>query len=142
MNAAEIERLAAMAAGLRSEWKGSPPDTLHSLRKFITTHLADRPFAMTAAQLAYVAALPDTKTPARVLQNGPWRHLTADVPIDRSPASTRSPMPVCVVCGTPWPYHEDRDHTYEEPGFTASAPDVIARARALAFKGTDGGRES
>ena len=92
MNAAEIERLAAMAAGLRDDWRGSPPDTLYSLRKFITTHLADRPFAMTAAQLAYVAALPDTKTPARVLQNGPWRHLTADVPIDRSPASTRAPI--------------------------------------------------
>ena len=135
MNAAEIERLAAMAAGLRDDWRGSPPDTLHSLRKFITTNLADRPFAMTAAQLAYVAALPDTKTPARVLWSGPWRHLTADVPIDRSPASTRAPMPVCAICSTPWPYHEDRDHAYEEPGFTAASPDGIARARAIRQKG-------
>ena len=54
-----------------------------------------------------------------------------------TPQPPRSPLPVCVVCGLPWCYHEGQAHTYEEPGFTAADPEAIARARALAFSGTN-----
>lgn len=134
MNAAEIERLAAMAAALRDDWRGTPPDPLYSLRRFITANLGGWQYANAAAQLAYAAALPDTKTPARVLQGSLWRQMTGNaVAPDRSPAATRKPMPVCDDCGKPWGYHEGQDHTYREDGYVVAAPDTIARARTLAF---------
>ena len=66
MNRTEIERLAKSANGLRPDWPWN------SLATFLETHLVDRAYRDVAVALAYVAADPETRTPKRVLEAGPW----------------------------------------------------------------------
>lgn len=82
MNRTEAERLAKMANGLRPDWPWN------SLVTFIETHLAERSYRDAAVALAYVACEPDTRTPRRVLEAGPWWNV--------GPASAR-PTESCIV---------------------------------------------
>lgn len=66
MNEHEIQRLAAALNQARPDWP------LRSLRSFITAKLATRPYRDTFVALAWVACEPNTHTPARVLESGPW----------------------------------------------------------------------
>ena len=66
MNRTEIERLAGMANRLRPDWPWK------SLVTFIEVNLTDRAYRDTAVALAYVACDPQTHTPKRVLEAGPW----------------------------------------------------------------------
>ena len=67
MNENEIERLAAMGNSLRPDWP------LASLKTLLTKHeLARRPRRDVAVALAWVACESATKTPARILEAGPW----------------------------------------------------------------------
>lgn len=66
MNRTEVERLAKAANGLRPDWPWN------SLVTFIETHLTDRAYRDVATAIAYVCADPETRTPKRVLEPGPW----------------------------------------------------------------------
>lgn len=66
MNRTEVERLAKSVNGLRPDWPWN------SLVTFIETHLTDRAYRDVAVALAYIAADPETRTPKRVLEPGPW----------------------------------------------------------------------
>jgi hypothetical protein len=131
VNVPEMERLAASAAALR------PPEDrwpMSSLRTWIERHISAWPYELAAAELCYVAAMPDSKGPGRVLEDGPWRHRAVGHTPGPPPAD---PVPACDVCGLLRPYH-DADHPFTSPGFTGASLDVIARHHAAAFtRGTD-----
>lgn len=76
MTKTEAARLAAAVSILRPDWPTA------SLQTFIDTHLAHRPLRDAAVALTWTATDPDTKTPARVLEAGPWwtAARTHDVP--------------------------------------------------------------
>lgn len=67
MNENEIDRIAAMANALRPDW---PVASLRSL--LARPDLAARTRRDVAVALAWVACESTTKTPARVLEAGPW----------------------------------------------------------------------
>lgn len=79
MTPTELARLAAMGNLLRPEW----PTT--SLATYLRRH-AHRPYRDVAVALAWVAADPDTKTPARMDGPGPW---WAKAEADRAPEPPR-----------------------------------------------------
>lgn len=62
----EIDRLAAMTNAMRPDWP------TRSLRTHLAQHHATRPYRDLAVALAYVASDPNTKTPARLKEPGPW----------------------------------------------------------------------
>ena len=62
----EAERLAHAVNAMRPDWP------LSSLLTFISRNLAGRALRDVAVALAWVACDPETKTPARVLEAGPW----------------------------------------------------------------------
>ena len=67
MNENEIDRIAAMGNVLRPDWP------LASLRTLLTKHeLKVRPRRDVAVALAWIACESATKTPARILEAGPW----------------------------------------------------------------------
>lgn len=67
----EIERLAAMANQLRADWP------IKSLRTYLAANLGARTYQDLAIALAYICTDPQTQTPARLLENGPWWAATA-----------------------------------------------------------------
>jgi hypothetical protein len=71
MNENEIGRIAAAANALRPDWP------LASLRTLLNKpELVNRPRRDVAVALAWVACETQTKTPARVLEAGPWWQAT------------------------------------------------------------------
>ena len=66
MNDTEIQRIAAAMNAARPDWPASSVATL------IRTKLANRPRRDVFVALAWVASEADSKTPARVLESGPW----------------------------------------------------------------------
>src|SRR5690349_10108331 len=66
MNENEIERIAAAINSLRPDWPTA------SLRTLIADKLNNRTRRDVAVALAWVACESTTKTPARVLEAGPW----------------------------------------------------------------------
>lgn len=81
---AEVERLARSSNALRPDWR------YDSLVTFIETHLGDRPYRDAAVAMTWIATDPETRTPARVLEAGPWwRAVMVDVPVTAvNPASS------------------------------------------------------
>ena len=79
MNRIEVERIAKAINGLRPDWPWN------ALVTFIETHLSERAYRDAAVALAFVACEPETRTPKRVLESGPWWHI--------GPASTRTTEP-------------------------------------------------
>lgn len=72
MTPIDAARIAAAVAILRPEW----PEP--SLRTFLTDpkyHISRRPYQDAATAMTYIATDPTTKTPARVLESGPWWHI-------------------------------------------------------------------
>lgn len=84
MTPIELHRLAGAVSCLRPDW---PPA---SVQTFIAKHFTHRPLRDIAVALAYVAADPDSSTPARVLEAGPWWQAaaTTDVPTTRNDCPT------------------------------------------------------
>jgi acyl-CoA synthetase (NDP forming) len=80
MTKIELHRLAGAIATLRPDWAPQ------SLQTFLERNLANRAYRDVALALAYVAVDPDTATPARVLEPGPWwsAAATRDVPTARN----------------------------------------------------------
>lgn len=77
----DIHRLAAMGNALRPDWP------TRSLVTFIGGHLRQRTYRECAIALAWVAADPETQTPKRILEAGPWWNAT------RAQAATVSVIP-------------------------------------------------
>jgi hypothetical protein len=71
MNSNDVERLAAAVNALRPDWP------VRSLITFITRDLGHRAVRDAAVALAWIACDPDTQTPKRVLEQGPWWTATA-----------------------------------------------------------------
>lgn len=94
MNANECARLAAAINLLRPEWPAE------SLRTFIARNLGNRPYLDAAVALTYVACDPDSTTPGRVMQDGPWWFVGK---YDEPPR----PKPPCNQCRE-WHPGEDR----------------------------------
>lgn len=67
----EIQRVAAAANALRPEWP------IRSLITILSTKYAHRPYRDLAVALAWIAADPSTKTPARLAEAGPWWQATS-----------------------------------------------------------------
>lgn len=80
MTKLELHRLAGAIATLRPDW---PPA---SLQTFLERHFTHRPLRDIAVALVACALDPDTSTPARVLEPGPWWQMAAtrDVPTARN----------------------------------------------------------
>ena len=96
----EIDRLAASVNALRPDWPAN------SLRTFIANNLADRAYRDAALAFAWIATDADTRTPARILEAGPWWTTTR-------PASTPGPgsyEPNCANCGYPESAHSALNH--------------------------------
>ncbi len=84
MTEGEITRLAAAGHALRPDWPAA------SLRTLLTQRHAHRGFQDTAVALAYLAADPLTRTPARLDAAGPWwRPVTGAGSDDRVPLPPR-----------------------------------------------------
>jgi len=95
MNEHEIDRIAAAVNVLRPDW---PTSSLRTLLGRV--ELKHRPRRDIAVALTWVACDSDTKTPARVIENGPWwRAATAGMSEE-----ARAPQPpkvheACRLCG-------------------------------------------
>ena len=63
----EIDRLAAAIHALRPDWPA------HSLRTWLMGHCTATTYRDAAVMLTWVACDPSSKTPARMLERGPWR---------------------------------------------------------------------
>ena len=67
----ELDRLAAMGNALRADWP------VRSLRTHLAKNHATRAYRDLAVALAWIAADPQTQTPARLIEAGPWWKATA-----------------------------------------------------------------
>lgn len=84
MTKTEAERLATAVAALRPDWPTK------SVLTFLATNLAEKPYRDTAVALVWVAADPQSQTPARVLEPGVWWRAAA--------AASPTPGPVRHEC--------------------------------------------
>lgn len=91
MNEHEIERIASAMHALRPDWLAS------SLRTLIAKKLADRPRRDVAVALTWIACEPNSHTPARVLESGPWWK-AAGVEGTASQRDPWDPTRFCHVC--------------------------------------------
>lgn len=100
MTETEIERIAAAINALRPDWP------VPSLKTLMKSKLYARARRDVAVALAWVACDSDTKTPARVLESGPWwQAVVAEGPTGghQHPARIHGlgegdPREICVVC--------------------------------------------
>lgn len=86
----ECERLAAAANQLRPDWPTNSVATL------LWRDHQDRAYRDLAVALAYIATDPQTQTPARLKEAGPWWRLTEE--------QTRTPVGRTIPC----PDHPDQ----------------------------------
>jgi hypothetical protein len=118
MNQAEMDRLALAVHALRPEWRAD------SLRTWITHNLAGRAVLDASLALVWVALDQESRTPERVLSNGPW--WAAGNP---RPAGSSAPQPphitsadTCRVCRKTRTGHDHlAELTEDQHPFTASA---------------------
>lgn len=107
----EAERLAAAINNLRPDWP------IPSLLTFIHKR-QHRPLLDLTIHLAWVAQLPETSTPARADQDGPWQHATTPRPGTTSASAhiTTAADTDCAICGQGEPAHAHvttyGDHPY------------------------------
>lgn len=101
------ERLAHMTHALRPDWPTK------SLLTFIRSEMTNHTYREAAISLAWIATDPDTRTPKRVLEQGPWVNAT------RAEAPTVSVIPT--RCGE-HPTRLARDCPYCAQTETADEP--------------------
>lgn len=95
MNPNDAARLAAIINGIHPEWPNA------SLLTFITRNLANRPYPDAVVAFVACAIDPDTKTPARLLENGPWWKAAAAAAgkVEATPTPPRVSHMRCDRCG-------------------------------------------
>lgn len=91
MNETEVSRIAAAINALRPDWPTS------SIRTLIAKKLGHRARRDVAVALAWVACESDSKTPARVLEAGPW--WTAAAGADDATSRPPKREEACQICG-------------------------------------------
>ena len=103
----EAERLAGAIHSLRPEWPAA------SLLTFLGKH-KDRPLLEITVELAWVAQLPETRTPARIAEDGPWKRAIGGREFNTSAHIRRPSDDDCATCGRPRDTHGpiDADHPY------------------------------
>ena len=107
----EGERLAQSINAIRPDWPVPSLLTLIGKRK-------ERALMDLALELMYVALDPDTKSPARIDSDGPWKRLNHSA---KSGPTYREIKPgYCVICGENWSMHGEWSptyggHNYENP---------------------------
>lgn len=118
MNETEIGRIAAAAAMLRPDWPASSIRTLLQRPELI-----NRPRRDVAVALTWVACETATKTPARVLEAGPWWTASPEGgPRQRAPYD---PSSTCAICSQS--QSECRRRWHDDHEFLA-----VDRARSIA----------
>ncbi len=106
----EAERLASAIHSLRPDWP------LNSLLGFLKQR-QNRPLLEVTIELAWVAQLPDSKTPARIDADGPWKRVLMGAGMNAAP-NYRVVLPTdCAICSRPFEHHSALsrfdDHDYE-----------------------------
>lgn len=131
MTPTEITRLAGSIASLRPDW---PQSSLHT---FITRDLAAKPYRDAAVAMVWVASDPDTQTPRRVLENGPWWQAVAD-PSQRGATPDNTAGHRCDTC-TNWVVRGE-EHICQPPlnrEETRAAADAARAAHHAALRGEE-----
>ena len=80
----ETARIAAAANILRPDWPTA------SVQSYLDLRHAHRPYQDLAAAVAYIACDPDTRTPKRLEQDGPWWRVGVNA--QRDPARAAPPI--------------------------------------------------
>src|SRR4051812_32951410 len=95
MNHNEKDRIAAAIHALRPDWP------VKSLRTILDDpKLSDQPRRDVAVALTWIACEAESKTPARVLESGPWwRAVGADSDASDRRAMPPKPSEACAICG-------------------------------------------
>ena len=114
----EAERLAAAIHSLRPEWPAA------SLLTFLGKN-KDRPLLEITVELAWVAQLPETRTPARIAEDGPWKRAIGGREHNTSAHIRRPADDDCATCGRPERRHDYHgaidDHDFLHPNDHARA---------------------
>lgn len=124
MNDNEAERIAGALNIARPDWPKA------SILTMIRKNLMSRPRRDVFVALAWVASEPNSHTPARVLESGPWwRAAAVENP---SPQGKRGP--ICLHCGFERSDCETRwngEHAFEGPDdwMRRRLPDEVAAKR-------------
>lgn len=113
----EAERLAQAIHALRADWPTASLLTFLGKRK-------ERPLLDLTIELAWVAQLPDTKSPARIDEDGPWKGATRTVVGAFAVQQHIDFGTACVVClqpefDHPLPFDE---HPWTPPAEQPPAP--------------------
>lgn len=96
----ELQRLAAMGNALRPDW------AVGSLLTHLQANYGTKPYRDIAVALAWIATDPDTATPARMKEAGPW--WAATTPRDSNDARTHG-NPWCDRCQHAHPVNAPHD---------------------------------
>lgn len=108
MNDIEKTRIAAAINQLRPDWPIPSIRTLLDRPALSNRHRRD-----VAVALTWVACEADTKTPARVIEAGPWWQAAAiDGPGIAPTREPYDPATHCDTCGTPEARHRATDHEF------------------------------
>ena len=87
-----IDRLACAVHALRPDWAAT------SLRTFIAVNLAGKATLDASLALVWVALDPATRTPARVLESGPWWRASNPEPQMLTPTPPSAGADSCRIC--------------------------------------------
>ena len=134
MNQIQIERIAAAIHALRPDWP------IPSLKKFVSDR-AHQPMTDLLVQLTIVAVDPETKTPARIDQDGPWKQALGYRPAEHNTSAhiPRASSDDCWICSRrPEACARDDSHEYEQVnrrGKPATAETINAAKKAAKTKG-------
>ncbi len=110
----EAIRLAAAISCLRPDWPAA------SIKTLVMTKHATRPLQDVAVALAWVAADPGTRTPARINESGPWW----PAPANGRPI-TAMDRRMCGQCGM-LHYLDEGCPPRPKPAFRRADPDTVA----------------
>lgn len=104
----EGERLAQAINALRPDWPLASLITVIAKRR-------DRPYLDLALELTFVALDPESKSPARVDHDGPWKKLRTGSVATQTYRTVS--VEECIVCGFGggWALHGEKDHPFTNP---------------------------
>ena len=129
----ELERVAAMAVALRPDW------VLQSVLTNLKANHGTRPFRDLAVAVAWIATDPDTLTPGRLLEAGPW--WAATTPKAEGAKGTRG-NGICDRCRYPHPVGQSCDVRRSDIDHDSPARQAhIQQARAAALAAAHGTTE-
>lgn len=128
----EIQRVAAMANALRPEWR------VDSLVTHLTANHGTRAYRDLAVAMAWICTDPDTESPGRLKEAGPWWDATTP----KTAGTTSRNNGICGRCHYPHPASvpcdiRRADIDRDNPDRAAAREAVRAAARAAAHGTTE-----